>query len=289
MSRATNARSSPATSGSFIAAGCRTPQCRKWRTPVKHHRDAALVGGGDHLVVAHRAAGLDHAGGAGVDHHVEAVAEREEGIARDRRAGERQAGVLGLDAGDARRVDAGSSGRRRRRASCRRRRRRSRCSSRTSRPSRRTAGRCSCSGVGSRFVTIFRSASSSLVVVGGLDQQPRADALDVVRSCGRRRRSRAGSAIRRTRVFALAANTASASGVNDGAISTSTNCFATRLGAAPSSTAALKAMMPPKAEVGSVLQRLGVGLAARGADRHAARVRVLDDHAGRGRRRRRSS
>ena len=28
----------------------------------EHHRDAALVGGGDHLVVAHRAARLDHAG-----------------------------------------------------------------------------------------------------------------------------------------------------------------------------------------------------------------------------------
>jgi hypothetical protein len=53
--------------------------------PGEHHRDAALVGGGDDLVVAHRAAGLDDAGGAFVDDHVQAVAEREEGVAGDRR------------------------------------------------------------------------------------------------------------------------------------------------------------------------------------------------------------
>ena len=33
----------------------------------EHHGDAVLVGGRDHLVVAHRAAGLDHRGGAGFD------------------------------------------------------------------------------------------------------------------------------------------------------------------------------------------------------------------------------
>jgi len=31
----------------------------------EHHGDAVLVGGLDHLVVAHRSAGLDHRGGAG--------------------------------------------------------------------------------------------------------------------------------------------------------------------------------------------------------------------------------
>ena len=35
----------------------------------KHHGDVVLVGGLDHLVVAHRAAGLDHRGGAGFDRH----------------------------------------------------------------------------------------------------------------------------------------------------------------------------------------------------------------------------
>ena len=37
--------------------------------PGEHHRDVVLVGGLDHLVVAHRAAGLDHRGGAGFDRH----------------------------------------------------------------------------------------------------------------------------------------------------------------------------------------------------------------------------
>src|SRR5213079_395555 len=52
------------------------------RAGVQHHH-AALVGGVDHFLVAHRSARLDHAGRAGVDHHVEPVAEREEGIRRD--------------------------------------------------------------------------------------------------------------------------------------------------------------------------------------------------------------
>jgi hypothetical protein len=47
-------------------------------------------GRGDHLIVAHAAARLDHAGRAGVHHHVEAVAEREEGVARHHRALQRQ-------------------------------------------------------------------------------------------------------------------------------------------------------------------------------------------------------
>ena len=48
------------------------------------HRDTALVGCGDDLVVAHRPAGLDDAGRAFVDDHVQAIAEREEGIAGHR-------------------------------------------------------------------------------------------------------------------------------------------------------------------------------------------------------------
>ena len=53
-------------------------------------------------------------------------------------------------------------------------------------------------------------------------------------------------------MFALAAKMASASALYAGAISTSTNCLATS-SAQARSTATLKAMMPPKAEVGSVL------------------------------------
>ena len=84
--------------------------------PVKTIDQAVLVGGGDDFLVAHRAAGLDHGRGAGLGHHVEAVAEGEEGIGGDHRAGQRQAGVLRLDRGDARASRRGSSGRRRRRA-----------------------------------------------------------------------------------------------------------------------------------------------------------------------------
>ena len=53
---------------------------------AEHHGHAALVGGGDHLGVAHRAAGLDDAGGAVVDHHVQPIAEREERVAGHGRA-----------------------------------------------------------------------------------------------------------------------------------------------------------------------------------------------------------
>ena len=57
----------------------------------EHHRDAALVRGGDHLVVAHAAARLDHGDRAVVGDDVEAVAKRKERVGRDDRAGERQA------------------------------------------------------------------------------------------------------------------------------------------------------------------------------------------------------
>jgi hypothetical protein len=49
------------------------------------HGQAVLVGGGDHLVVAHRAAGLDDRGDAGGRRRVDAVAEREEGVGAERR------------------------------------------------------------------------------------------------------------------------------------------------------------------------------------------------------------
>ena len=49
----------------------------------EHHGDAVIVGGLDHLVVAHRATGLNHGGGAGFDRHQEAIGEREEGVGGD--------------------------------------------------------------------------------------------------------------------------------------------------------------------------------------------------------------
>ena len=84
----------------------------------QHHRDAALVGGCDDLVVTHRAARLDHACGAGIDDHVEAIAERKERVARHGRTAQRQAGVLGLDAGDAGRIAAEKSAGRARGGAC---------------------------------------------------------------------------------------------------------------------------------------------------------------------------
>src|SRR5690606_29192911 len=71
----------------------------------EHHGDVVLVGCSDHLFVAHRAAGLDDRGGAGLGKHVEAVAEGEEGVRGDHAAGDLQAGILGLDLGDAGGVD----------------------------------------------------------------------------------------------------------------------------------------------------------------------------------------
>ena len=56
-------------------------------------------GGGDHLVVADAAARLDHGGDPGVGRGVEAVAEREEGVARAHAAVGPAGGAVGGDAG----------------------------------------------------------------------------------------------------------------------------------------------------------------------------------------------
>ncbi len=71
-----------------------------------------VVGGLDHLVVAHRAAGLDHRGGAGFDRHQQAIGEGEEGVGSDHRAfGQRRrelhllGRVFRLAGGDARGID----------------------------------------------------------------------------------------------------------------------------------------------------------------------------------------
>ena len=52
------------------------------------HREVVLVGGGDDLGVALRAARLDHRGRPGGGYRVEPVAEREEGVRRRHRAGQ---------------------------------------------------------------------------------------------------------------------------------------------------------------------------------------------------------
>ena len=39
----------------------------------QHHDHAALVGGCNHFFIAHAAAGLDNAGGTGIDHHIQTI------------------------------------------------------------------------------------------------------------------------------------------------------------------------------------------------------------------------
>ncbi len=102
-----------------------------------------------------------------------------------------------------------------------------------------------CCAVGCRRVTTFISAGWTAARSGVCTSRPPPTRL----------KSKslldwpAGSTSSRT--FCLAANTARAASSNAGAITTSTNCCATAC-AQPPSTGRLKAMMPPKAEVGSV-------------------------------------
>src|SRR5690606_14336065 len=52
----------------------------------EHHCDSSLVGGGDHFVVTHGTARLDHGGDAGLGRVVDAVTEGEEGVGSHDRA-----------------------------------------------------------------------------------------------------------------------------------------------------------------------------------------------------------
>src|SRR5690348_14834309 len=70
----------------------------------EYHRHAVLVGGGNHLGVAHRAARLDHGADARDGGGVDAVAEREEGVRRHHRTAHFELLVAGLDACDLRAV-----------------------------------------------------------------------------------------------------------------------------------------------------------------------------------------
>src|SRR5882672_12274873 len=75
----------------------------------KHHGDPGVIGGFYHLIVADRAAGLDHRGSAGFDSDQQPIGERKEGVRRHHRApchglGEFRlvGGILRLARGDAR-------------------------------------------------------------------------------------------------------------------------------------------------------------------------------------------
>ncbi len=71
--------------------------------PGQHHGHAVLVGGGDHLAVAHRTPRLDDGGDPVFGGQIDAVAEREEGIGTHCRAFQIQLFLLRLHGGDARR------------------------------------------------------------------------------------------------------------------------------------------------------------------------------------------
>src|SRR3989344_2012673 len=72
----------------------------------EHHGNPGFVGSRDYFVVTHRTARLDHRSNAIGSSVVQTVAEREEGVGGHHRAGNLQAGVLSLDSGDTRGVDA---------------------------------------------------------------------------------------------------------------------------------------------------------------------------------------
>ena len=63
----------------------------------QHHHNAALVRGGDHLIIAHAAARLDDAGRTRINHNIQAIAKRKEGIRCNGRTFEGQARVVSLD------------------------------------------------------------------------------------------------------------------------------------------------------------------------------------------------
>src|SRR5690606_38629838 len=62
-------------------------------------------GCGDDFIVADAATRLNHAACACVDHYVQAVTEGEEFVRRNGRPGQRETRILGLDGGDACRID----------------------------------------------------------------------------------------------------------------------------------------------------------------------------------------
>src|SRR4029453_19326226 len=72
----------------------------------EYHRDAALVGRGNHLGIADAASRLNDGDRAVVGDHIEAVTEWKERVGRRHRPGKVQNGGARLDRGDARRIDA---------------------------------------------------------------------------------------------------------------------------------------------------------------------------------------
>ena len=64
------------------------------------HRDAVLIGGGNHLFVANRTTGLNDAAHANGSSGINTVAEREEGVGRHSRTFHFQTFITGFNPGD---------------------------------------------------------------------------------------------------------------------------------------------------------------------------------------------
>ena len=74
--------------------------------PREHHGKPHVIGGVDHFLIAHGAAGLDHGVRPRLGRFDEAVREGEEGIGCHDRALDLEPCVLGLDGCDAGRIHA---------------------------------------------------------------------------------------------------------------------------------------------------------------------------------------
>ena len=230
----------------------------------EHHGDAVRVGGGDHVVVAHRAARLDDRRGAGLDGRQQAVGEGEEGVGGDDRAlgqaarrGRRPRRRRAPCARRCARSRRGSSGRRRCRRSRRPWRRRWRSTSRAWRRGRRSAGRRVRPALGARLRHDLQVERVDHRIVARLHEQAAGDRLD------RSVPAAAGSGrppVTSRRKFFFAAMIARASSVASGAMMTSVKVL-TISSAASASSRRLTATMPPKAETGSQASALPIGLA----------------------------
>jgi hypothetical protein len=236
----------------------------------EHHRDAALVGRGDHLVVANAAARLDDRRGTVVGDDVEPVAKRKERVRRDDGAASDSPAALALIA--AIRVES------------------TRLICPAPMPSVRSAPQYTIALLLTCFAT--RHANRRSRNCASRRRFRRHD-LQVVRGetvCVRalhkspppmRFRSACGGGHRgselRARARSSSARSRRAHRREAGAISTSRN-WAETASIVAASIGRLNAMMPPKAETGSVANAFGMR-ERRIGDGGAAGIRVLHDDA----------
>ena len=144
----------------------------------EHHREAELVGALDDLLVAHRAARLDHRRDARRGRGLDAVGERVERVARARAAARAARGLLRRDLA---RLDAVLLARRRCRRPGRPSRARSRSTSRARRCATRARGRATARRVGATLVTTRQSLRVDAKWCGVLDEEAAGDLAEVER------------------------------------------------------------------------------------------------------------